>query len=153
MGMFDNVIVDVNILPDLTEDEKLLLEQEKGWQTKDFENKLTNIYIVKNSESGFRHRFVGNKFPYKIQIKKSEWEVVPFNERPYPNAEPDSWQGLCGSLRETNVKIVDLTYTGKFTFYTTVEKILSNAVKEIVFYDFVAEVEEGQIISIERLID
>jgi hypothetical protein len=48
MGMFDNIIVDANILPDLTQEEKSLLNETKGWQTKDFENILTDIHIVED---------------------------------------------------------------------------------------------------------
>lgn len=152
MGMFDNIIVDANILPDLTQEEKLLLNESKGWQTKNFENILTNVYIVEDKDLKYRHSFVERKFPYKLQIKESEWEEIPTDQRPYPNSD-NGLMSLMGSMRETNIKIVDINYTGRFTFYTFLNKKISVGVKETIWYEFIGQAENGKITSIERLKD
>ena len=149
--MFDNIIVDANILPDITEEEKSLLNQTKGWQTKDFENILTDIHIVKDGEVRFKHSFVENNFPYKLQIKESDWEEVPLDQRPH--SDVSEIISLMGSIRETNIRIVDLKYTGTFKFYTHTEKILGIAAMINKWYEFIGQVEDGKIISIKRLTD
>ena len=61
MGMFDYLVVDVNILPDLTKEEKVKLNNNHiDWQTKDFECSMTHVYIV---EDKFKHSFITNKTP------------------------------------------------------------------------------------------
>jgi hypothetical protein len=110
MGMFDNIIIDANILPDLTQEEKSLLNETKGWQTKDFENILTDIHIVEDQELKYKHSFVDRRFPYKLQIKESDWEELPLDQRLHSDVSPIIT--LAGSIRETNVRIVDLNYTG-----------------------------------------
>jgi hypothetical protein len=151
MGMFDNIIVDANILPDITEEEKSLLNQTKGWQTKDFENILTDIHIVKDDGVRFKHSFVENNFPYKLQIKESDWEEVPLDQRPH--SDVSEIISLMGSIRETNIRIVDLKYTGTFKFYTHTEKSLGIAAMINKWYEFIGQVEDGKIISIKRLTD
>jgi len=138
MGMFDNIIVDNKILPGLTEYE---ISHLKDWQTKNFENTLTNVYIVENKDAKFRHSFTGKSFPYKIQIKEFEFDTVPLSERPDPK------NPLFGCLRETNVRIVDSDYTGQFRFYSH----LGDFNTEYTWYEFVGESENGKIISIKRL--
>lgn len=150
--MFDNIILDANILPDLTQEEKLLLNESKGWQTKNFENILTNVYIVDDKDSKYRHSFLEKKFPYKLQIKESDWEEVPMDQRAYPNSD-NGLISLMGSMRETNIKIVDLNYTGQFTFYTFINKEIGVGVKETIWYEFIGQAENGKITSIERLKD
>jgi hypothetical protein len=137
MGMFDNIIVDNKILPDLTEGER---SQLKNWQTKDFENMLTNVYIVEDKDTKFRHSFTGSP-KYKIQIKEFEFDTVPLSERPDPE------NPLFGCLRETNVRIVDSDYTGQFRFYSH----LGNFNTEHKWYEFIGEAEKGKIISLKRL--
>jgi len=150
--MFDNILLDANILPDLTQEEKLLLNEVKGWQTKNFENILTDVYIVEDKGSKYRHSFLEKKFPYKLQIKESDWEEIPMDQRPYPNSD-NGLLGLMGSMRETNIKIVDINYTGRFTFYTFITKEISVGVKETIWYEFIGQAENGKINSIERLKD
>lgn len=121
MGMFDYIELDVNILPDLTEEEKILLNNQ-GWQTKGFENILTIIHIVEDEERKFRHSFTENKFPsYKLQIKES--------------------------------KLVDLDYTGNFTFYTYITKTISQSARQTTWYEFIGQAEKGKITSIKRIKD
>jgi hypothetical protein len=151
MGMFDNIIVDATILPDLTEGEKSLLNQVGGWQSKDFENILTDVYIVKDESLNFKHSFVDKIFPYKLQIKEFEWEETPTDAKPFPNAEENSLEYLMGSMRETNVRIVDLNYNGIFIFYTSVQENISEAAKSTKWYEFKGQAENGKIISITRL--
>jgi len=139
MGMFDNIIVDNKILPDLTENERSRL---KNWQTKDFENMLTNVYIVEDKDIKFRHSFTGSP-KYKIQIKEFDIDTVPLSERPDPK------NPLFGCLRETNVRIVDSDYTGQFRFYS----YLGNLGIDNTWYEFIGEAEKGKIISIKRLTD
>jgi hypothetical protein len=148
MGMFDNIIVDVNILPDLTQEEKLLLNETKGWQTKDFENTLTDVYITKDETLNFKHSFVDKNFPYKLQIKESEWEEVPLDQRLHSDVSPII--ALAGSIRETNIRIVDLNYTGTFVFYTNVDKNIGVGAKETIWYEFVGRAENGKIKSIKK---
>lgn len=149
MGMFDNIIVDANILPDITEEEKIALNQTKGWQSKDFENTLTDVYIIKDETLNFKHSFVGKNFPYKLQIKKSDWEEVPMDQRLHSDVSPI--MTLAGSMREANIRIVDLDYTGTFIFYTSVSEILSNAAKSTKWYEFIGQAENGKVKSIKRI--
>lgn len=150
MGMFDNIYLDANILPDLSQEEKLLLNEVKGWQTKHFENILTDIYIVEDGTK-FKHHFLNNNFPYKLQIKESDWVTVPEDQR--PNAGSEGLLGLFGSMMETNIKIVDLNYTGTFTFYNYITKNIGVGVKKTIWYEFIGQAENGKIISIKRLIE
>ncbi len=149
--MFDNIIVDANILPDITEEEKILLNQTKGWQTKDFENILTDVYITKDETLNFKHSFVNKNFLYKLQIKESKWEEVPIDQRPH--SDVSTIIALAGSIRETNIRIVDLNYTGTFIFYTSINKNIGIGAKETIWYEFVGQAENGKIISIKRLTD
>lgn len=141
MGMFDNLIVDNKILPDLTEDE---MSQLKDWQTKSFENTLTNVYIVEDNK--FNHSFIKGtaSTSYKLQIKEFDWEEVPMDERPYPNSE--GFESLMGCMREVNVRIVDHDLTGFFRFYTYLGDFLSKCI----WYEFIGEAKNGKIISIKK---
>jgi len=146
MGMFDNLVVDLNILPEITEEDKNLLRLSNNFQTKAFDNTLTTVYITKDESLKFKHNFNGDKtLPYKLQIKKSEWEDVPKEERPFPNEK--GIKSLFGSIREKNIRIVDLDYTGTFTFYDFV------GYNEKRWFEFISEVKNGKIISIKRLIE
>lgn len=149
MGMFDNIIVNANILPDLTEEERIELNQEGGWQSKDFENILTDIYITEDQELKYKHSFVDKVFPYKLQIKESTWEEVPMDQRLHSDASPI--MALAGSIRETNIRIVDLSYTGSFVFYTSIKKNLGQAAKITRWYEFIGQAEKGKIKSIKRI--
>ena len=64
MGMFDYMMVDVNILPDVSSMEKVRLKLE-NFQTKDFDCSLSNISIVENTKIYKRRR---GFMPYKLQI-------------------------------------------------------------------------------------
>jgi len=149
MGMFDNVILDVNILPDLSEWELNILRNKPyhdNWQTKSFVNELTNIYIVEDKENKYKHSFLGDKTSYKLQIKNYDWETTPKEERPYPDAEEGSLESLIGCMRETNIEIIDINFNGNFTFYTYIKKD-----GELTWLEYLCETENGKIISIKRL--
>ena len=151
MGMFDNIIVDATILPDLTQEERDMLNNRNGWQTKDFDNMMTDVYITEDKEIKFKHSFLNKKFlPYKIQIKKFKWEETPKEERPYPNEPKGSIKSLYGSIRETDINIIDSDYTGEFNFYTFTGTFNDDTSK---WYEFIVESENGKIISIKRLIE
>jgi hypothetical protein len=49
MGMFDYLFIDTNMLP-ISDEEKIIIGNEPGWQTKDFYNTLTEIYITNDGE-------------------------------------------------------------------------------------------------------
>ena len=147
MGMFDNIIVDANILPDLSQEEITILNQFNNWQSKDFENTLTDIYIVENKELKYRHSFVGGTtFPYKLQIKKSDWVEVPIDQRLHSDVSPL----YMVPRRETNIRVVDLDYTGTFIFYTTITKDIGVGAKETIWYEFVGQAENGKINQLKR---
>jgi len=99
MGMFDEVIVDVNILPDLDNAEREILKEVAGWQTKSFECIMTNIYIVEDNYLKWKHNFSGKTYlPYKLQVENYEYETVPLEERPHQDMP------FIGSMRKVNIK-------------------------------------------------
>lgn len=152
--MFDYMIVDLKILPDLTDYEiNYLSTTYPNWQTKHFENQLTDVYIVEDSDTKYKHSFLGDGTKYKLQIKQFEWETVPKEERPYPDAEEGSLESILGCMRESNVRIVDLDYTGTFTFYNYVkpEGTEVGEVKKLKWVEYLGEAKNGKIISIKRL--
>ena len=156
MGMFDYLVVDINILPHLTEEERDKLGNSRiDWQTKDFECELTHVYIVEDIENKFKHSFLKNKTPYKLQIKRFDWEEVPKSERPYPDAEEGTLEALVGSVKEVNLRIEDLDYTGTFRFYTYIKRENQEvgSVGKLRWIEFECEVENGKIISIKRFIE
>ena len=67
MGMFDYLFIDTKMLP-VSDEEKILIGNEPGWQTKDFDNILTEIYITNDGE---------------LKINRWEYDVVPKEERPH----------------------------------------------------------------------
>ncbi len=98
MGLFDHFKIDVNLLP-LSEEEKLTIKTE--FQTKDFDNEMTNVEITNDG---------------KLRIEKFKYEVVPKEERPYPN--DDGIKGLFGSLKRTNCHWIYYdNFTGSVNFY------------------------------------
>jgi hypothetical protein len=134
MGMFDTMIVNVNILPDIDDMERIQLKLEE-FQTKDFENILTNIYIVDDIK---RKKFL----PYKLQIEEFNYETVPKKDRRYPDDK--GVRGLAGSMKKVNQKIVDSDFTGEFRFYTYVMDNL---------YEFIGVAKNGKLTDLRKLKD
>lgn len=98
--MFDNVIIeDLDILP-ISSKEKESFKKGYELQTKHFDCILTEIYITKEKE---------------LKISKWEYETVPLEERPHPNAV--GIMSLAGCIRKTNERLVKKIFTGKFRFY------------------------------------
>lgn len=152
--MYDDLKVDIDILPEITEEDRNILRQSRsGFQTKDFDCEMTNVYITKDESLNFKHSFTGDSFlPYKLQIEKFEYEEVPKNERPYPDAEEGSFKALAGCLRKTNIRLEDINYTGTFSFYDYIQ-IPGGAFRKPItkWYQFIGETKSGKIISLKRL--
>ncbi len=94
--MYDNLIINRHLLPLRYEDFDYLTDIDYArinWQTKSFDNVLTDIYI---------------KDDKRLYVENFEYEDVPMGERPYPNAS--GIMGLCGCLRKINVRIEPLEY-------------------------------------------
>lgn len=99
MGMFDDVIIDTNKLP-VSDKEKQIIGDNPGWQTKDFDCILTEIYITDN-----------------LMINRWDHETVPINERPDPEYP------VIGSVRRINEHLeILVNYTGCVNFYTNINK-------------------------------
>jgi hypothetical protein len=126
MGMYDTIKINKNILP-LSDEEKNKIPDNVEWQTKSFDNELTEIYITDDG---------------KLKINRFEYEVVPKEERPNPNAE--GLLGLAGSLRRINERIETLDYHGICEFYTYFEEQ---------YYTFKAKFTDGKLQNIERVKD
>jgi hypothetical protein len=125
MGMFDYVIVNLDQLP-ITDKEKKFLGKTPDFQTKCFDCTLTEVYITDDGE---------------LQIRRFEHEIVPVEERPYPDR--DDLLGLCGMLREINVRLEVIPFHGYFNFYTTLE---NNE-----WLEFTAKFTDGKLQYVERL--
>lgn len=126
MGMFDVVVINKNMLP-LSDEEKNNIPDNPEWQTKSFENELTEIYITDDGE---------------LKVNRFEYETVPKEERPYPNAE--GFLGLAGSLKRVNERLEKIEFHGIFNFYSYIGEE---------FYKFNAKFTDGKLESIKRIID
>jgi hypothetical protein len=123
MGMFDYLFIDTNMLP-VSDEEKIIIGDEPGWQTKDFENVMTEIYITNEGE---------------LKINQWEYEVVPKEERPHP--DDDGLSGLVGSLRRSNENLETIPHHGYVNFYTSISKK---------WYEFNAKFTDGKLVEIKR---
>ena len=103
MGMYDTLYINKNKLP-LTEEEKNLINDDQEWQTKDLDCVLTEVYITDDGE---------------LKINNFEYEMVPEEQRPHPNAE--GLLGLAGSIRRINERLETLNLTGMIKFYGTIK--------------------------------
>lgn len=122
MGMYDNLIINTDKLP-VTDEEKKLIGENPGWQTKDFDCYLTEIYITDEGE---------------LKINRWNYEEVPNEERPYPNGE--GLLGLMGSLRRVNERLEAIQHNGYVNFYS---KIGDD------WYEFYAKFTDGKLVSID----
>jgi hypothetical protein len=123
MGMFDYLFIDTNMLP-ISDEEKIIIGDEPGWQTKDFENIMTEIYITNDGE---------------LKINQWEYESVPKEERPHP--DDDGLSGLVGSLRRSNENLETIPHHGYVNFYTSISKK---------WYEFNAKFTDGKLVEIKR---
>lgn len=120
MGMFDTLYVNINLLP-LTSEEQEFLGENCSFQTKEFDCELTEIYITNDGE---------------LKINRWEYDVVPKEERPYPDAPSDSLLALAGSLKRVNQRLETIYYHGTFNFYTF---------KDDVYFEFFAKFDSGKL--------
>jgi hypothetical protein len=118
MGMFDDLIINTDMLP-VSDEEKKLIGNNPNWQTKDFDCDLTEIYITDEGD---------------LKINRWDCEEVPKEERPYPDGEGLS--GLIGSLRRVNERLETIPYHGYVYFYSTIGND---------WYEFVAKFTNGKL--------
>lgn len=123
MGMFDYLFIDTKMLP-VSDEEKIIIVDEPGWQTKDFENVMTEIYITNDGE---------------LKINRWEYEVVPKEERPHP--DDDGIAGLVGSLRRSNERLETIPHHGYVRFYTSISGK---------WYEFNAKFTDGKLVEIKE---
>ncbi len=119
--MFDYLFIDTNMLP-ISDEEKIIIGDEPGWQTKDFDNVMTEIYITNDGE---------------LKINQWEYETVPKEERPHP--DDDGIAGLVGSLRRSNERFKTIPYHGYVKFYSSINRE---------WYEFSAKFTDGKLIEI-----
>lgn len=122
MGMFDYLYIDTEMLP-VSKEEKEAIGKNPGWQTKDWDCILTEIYITNDGE-----------------LKVNEWKyvTVPKEERPHPNEE--GLLGMMGSIRRENERLEKKDYHGYITFYGDINSE---------WYEFVAKFTDGKLTSLE----
>lgn len=118
MGMFDDLYVNLNLLP-LSSKEQEFLGDNHSFQTKDFDCDLTEIYITDNGE---------------LKINRWEYASVPEEERPHPNGE--GLMGLVGSIKRVNQRLETIPHHGIVNFYTY---------KEGMFFEFFAKFDNGKL--------
>ena len=122
--MFDTIKINKDLLP-LSDYEKTLVTDDIDWQTKDFDSCLTEIYI---NDDG------------TLDEMNFEYEEVPLEERPYPNA--DGYMKFAGSMRRTNEHKVRLNYHGMVNFYTHIDSE---------WFEFEAKFTDGILVDINRV--
>ena len=121
--MFDYLFIDTKMLP-VSDEEKIIIGDEPGWQTKDFGNVMTEIYITNDGE---------------LKINRWEYDVVPKEERHYPD---DGILGLAGSLERSNEKLETMPHHGYVNFYSHIGNE---------WYEFNAKFTDGKLIEIKRI--
>ena len=121
--MFDNVFINADMLP-ISDEEKAEIGEGHEWQTKDYENMLTEIYIT---DDGL------------LKVSQFELEEVPKKERPYPDGE--GILGLMGSLKRIHERLEVLPYHGFINFYGSINKK---------WYSFNAKFTDGKLIEITK---
>ena len=122
MGMFDNLIISTDKLP-VSDEEKKRIGENPGWQTKDFDCQLTEIYITDDGE-----------------LKENKWnyEMVPKEERPHPDDE--GILGMMGSIKRVNERLEVIPMHGYVNFYSNIGED---------WYEFNAKFTDGKLESIE----
>lgn len=123
--MFDYLFINTNKLP-VSEEEKETIGDKPGWQTKDFDCELTEIYITDEGE---------------LKINRFEMQIVPKEERPYPNGK--GLEEFVGSMRRTNQRLETIPFHGCVNFYSDIKGQ---------WYEFNAKFTDGKLQEIERYI-
>jgi len=124
MGMYDTIKINKDLLP-ISDYEKTLVTEDIDWQTKDFNSCLTEIYI---NDDG------------TLDEVEFEYEEVPIEERPYPNA--DGFMKMAGSMRRTNERKVRLYHHGMINFYSHIDDE---------WFEFRAKFTDGIMVDINRI--
>lgn len=122
MGMYDYLMINTGKLP-VTDEEKKLIGENPGWQTKSFDCILTEIYITDDGQ---------------LLINRWNYEEVPKEERPYPDGE--GLLRLAGALRRVNERLEVIEYHGYVNFYSNIGDD---------WYEFYAKFTDGKLVSIE----
>lgn len=131
MGMYDHIEIDIEKLP-LPKEVKENFGDNPGFQTKDFECVLTEVYLKDDC----------------IEVAEWEYEEVPVEERPYPNE--DGLLLFAGSLRRKNKRMNKITdYHGHVNFYT----FCNNENGDEEWYEFNAKYTNGKLEEIIRVTD
>lgn len=124
MGMFDWLMINTDLLP-VSDAEKRVIGDNPGWQTKDLDNAM----------------FTANITDSKIlTIERFDLDIVPKNERPYPQAK--GLKGTIGMCKRVNETTVILDYNGILCFYSDVGND---------WYEFHAHFKNGRMINIKRV--
>lgn len=133
MGMFDRVIINIDKLPLSHKEKDFMYKASKNdiefdFQTKDFENVMTEIYIT---DDGL------------LQINDWELETVPLEERPHSGAT--GLMQWAGSIRRVNERwVTQEDYTGVVNFYSYTDKK---------WFEFDATFIHGKLEKIDRVFD
>ena len=137
MGMFDYLRCEVDT-PDGWKPENGL------FQTKDFDNQLVTITITADGRL--------------LQEVITDTEVVPKEERPYPDAPDDDFRSLIGSIRTITRTEVIPDFHGIVHFYgtETVSKTpdptsVLGVRRELKFHDYQAKFTDGKLVEIKLL--
>jgi hypothetical protein len=126
MGLFDNLRISPDLLPASAEEKKLLQKAcEGGFQTKSL---YCNLALIEITNEG------------RLRWQDTDWEEVPREKRPYPEAEEGSLPSLFGSMKRTNHRWVEeANYTGEIRFYDSIDRTR---------YEFCALFAEGILLRI-----
>ena len=116
--MFDTLIINTDKLP-VTDEEKKLIGENFGWQTKDFDCNLTEIYITDEGE---------------LKINRWDYEKIQKEEIPHPNGE--GLLGLIGSLKRVNERLEVIKHHGYINFYSNIGND---------WYEFFAKFTDGKL--------
>ena len=122
MSMFDSLFINTEKLP-VTDDEKKIIGDNREWQTQNFDNTLTEVYITDDGE---------------LKISRWEYETVPKEERPYP--DDGGFLGMFGCLKRVNERLETIPYHGIIEFYGNPDND---------WYVFFAKFTDGKLISID----
>jgi hypothetical protein len=122
MGMYDYLFINTDKLP-VSDEEKKIIGDNPGWQTKCLDCELTEVYITDDNE---------------LKVNKYELQSTPPEERPFPNDE--GLKGLMGSLKRINERLENIPYNGIINFYTNIQKEY--------WYEFNAKFIDGKLVEI-----
>jgi hypothetical protein len=122
MGMFDYVIISTDMLP-VSDEEKIRIGSNPGWQTKSLDNLLSEVYI---NDSG------------ELNILNFDLEEIPKDVLTI--VEDSILSRSFGDMRRINERLDFISYTGTVVFYTSVSED---------WYEFTATFVLGKLVSLE----